>query len=43
MFSSYAIPIPISRRDVVDIDTEDDWRYAVQLFQLKALAASESV
>lgn len=43
MFSSYAIPMPISRRDVVDIDTEDDWRYAMQLFQLKALAASESV
>lgn len=42
MFSSFSIPIPISRRDVVDIDTEEDWHYAVQLYQLKVFLASES-
>lgn len=42
MFSSYSVPMPISRRSVVDIDTEEDWQYAVQLYRLKALLAAES-
>ena len=35
IFSSAAIPMPISRKDVIDIDTEEDWEYAVQLYKLK--------
>jgi CMP-N-acetylneuraminic acid synthetase len=27
--------MPISRKDVIDIDTEEDWEYAVQLYKLK--------
>jgi N-acylneuraminate cytidylyltransferase len=42
LFSERAIPMPISRKEVIDIDTPEDWEYALQLYKLKHPASAKN-